>query len=330
MTGIRIRSLLAGVAVLLAAAHAAVAQDRITIQVGYGPGGGYDGVARAIAGLLPDHLPGAPDIIVENVPGAGSLALARMVMADDNRRGRRIATIASALALAPVFEPERTDFDPRAVHYIASMSNAASYCIASRASGITSLQQLLETPGVRIGATGRSSSTYTFPAALGRALGGQFEIIVGFAGGPEIDLAMVRGDIDARCGIGLETIIETGLGEEAVIVAELAGSPRNEVEGVDFALDRVADPDLRAALALVFASSSIHHPFVMAPETPLEHVAAMRAAFAAMVASPAFEALNATRDVPFAPTLGDDLVARIEAILGQPDHIRALARTLVE
>jgi tripartite-type tricarboxylate transporter receptor subunit TctC len=330
MTGIRICSFLAGVAMMLAAGLPATAQDRITIQVGYGPGGGYDGVARMIAGLLPDHLPGTPDIIVENVPGAGSLALARMVMVDANRRGTRLATIASALALSPVFQPETTDFDPRAVHYIAALSNAASYCIASRASGITDLRGLLDTPGVRIGATGRSSSTYTFPAALGRALGGQFEIVVGFAGGPEIDLAMVRGDVEARCGVGLETINETGLRDDTVIVAELAVSPRNEVEGVDFALDLVTDPDLRAALALVFASSSIHHPYVMAPQTPPEHVATMRAAFAAMVASPEFAAVNAARDVPFAPTVGADLVARIEAVLDQPDHIRELARTLVE
>jgi hypothetical protein len=330
MTGLRLGSLFAGFALCLAFAQSALAQNRVTIQVGYGPGGGYDAAARTVAGLLPAHLPGTPDVVVENVPGAGSLALARMVMVDDNRRGTRLATIGSSLVLTPIFNPESSDFDPLSVHYIAALGNAASYCVASRESGITTFQELLTRPRLRLGASGRTSNTYTFPAALRRALGAEFEIVVGFAGSAEIDLAMARGDIEARCGTGLDTIIEAGQEDRLNVIAELAPYPRGEIEGVDFALDFVTDPDLRTALSVIFSSNSLRYPIIMAPATPPDAVATMRSAFADMVASPEFAALNATRTIPYDPIVGTALLSRIEILLDQPDHIRSLIRSLVE
>lgn len=314
---------------LVCAGMPAIAQETLTIQVGYSPGGSYDGTARIVADYLAPHLPGEPNIIVENVPGAGSLVLARLLMADDNSDGGRIATVSSALLLNPVFEPDSTDFDPTEVHYLAAMSQAASYCIAHRQSGIETLQDLLEAPDARVGATGRRSTTYTFPSALKSALEGQYQIVVGFEGGSEINLAMERGDIEARCGISYESLLSAGMTESYNIIAELSVEPRGEMEGPVFALDEVADPQVRAALRLVFASGSVHHPYIAAPSTPPERVAELRAAFSAMTNDPAFVAANEARAVPFDPLVGDMLQSRIDELLSQPEDIQAIARELV-
>lgn len=311
------------------AAGAAVAQDRLTIQVGFSPGGSYDSTARIVAEYLPPHLPGSPDIIVENVPGAGSLVLGRLLMVDDNGDGERFATVSSALLLTPVFEPGNEDFDPTAVHYLAAMSQAASYCVTHRQSGIETLDDLLQSSDARVGATGRSSTTYTFPAALKNALDGQFQIVVGFDGGSEINLAMERGDIEARCGISYESLLADGMLDSYNIIAELSIEPRGEIEGPAFVLDRVEDPLMRSALRLVFSSGSVHHPYLAAPSTPPETVAALRAGFEAMVSNPEFLAVNAARAVPFDPLVGDALQARIADILSQPEEIQVLARDLV-
>jgi tripartite-type tricarboxylate transporter receptor subunit TctC len=306
------------------------AQERMMIQVGYGAGGGFDAVARIVAEHLPRHLPGSPDIIVENVPGAGSLVLARMVMADRNPRGTRIAMVGSALALLPVFEPDNAVFDPLAVHYLASMSSGASYCFADRRSGIETLEQLLASPHIRVGASGRQSTTYIYPAALRAALGGQFQIVIGFPGTADIDLAMERGDIHVRCGGGLDQIRDTGREDRVTVIAEMAVESQREIVGVTFALDLAPDQETRDALSLIFMSTSIHHPFIAPPATTPEAVATLRAAFRAMFDDPDFRELNARRLVPLSLRPGEEVEARIRAALAQPDHVQALARALVE
>ena len=69
-------SLVLGLAI--APAHA---EGLVTIKVGYSPGGSYDATARLVAEFLGRHLPGNPDVVVENDPGAGSLKLAKSFMA---------------------------------------------------------------------------------------------------------------------------------------------------------------------------------------------------------------------------------------------------------
>ena len=324
------RLLAAAMACLTIAAPPLAAQDRITIQVGFSAGGGYDAVARMIAEHLPRHLPGTPDMIVENVTGAGSLVLARMLMADTDTRGTRIATVSSALPLLPVFEPGNTTFDPLAVHYLASFSSAASYCVADRRSGIETLEQLIASPDARVGATGRQSATYSYAAALREALGGQFQIVLGFPGGADIDLAMERGDIQVRCGGGLDQLHATGRQDRFVVIGELAVEPQGEIEGPTFALDLAPDEDTRAALELVFFSTSVHHTYIAPPATSPEVVATLRAAFRAMFEDPAFLALNAERVVPFVPQSGEVVEARIREVLQTPEHIQARARELVQ
>ena len=101
--------------VLCLALPALAAAETLTLQVGYGPGGSYDEAARLLADHIGRHLPGTPTAVVENVPGAGSLKLAKMIMQSPVTDGSTIATVSSALALLPVFDPDNTAFDPRVV-----------------------------------------------------------------------------------------------------------------------------------------------------------------------------------------------------------------------
>lgn len=325
-----IRRLLELCAVLVLMASAAAAQDRIVFQVGYSPGGSYDANARLAAAHLGRFLPGNPEIVVENVPGAGSLKLARQTLAADNSGGGTIATVSSALALRPVFEPESEDFDPRDVPYIAAMSSVASYCVTLKSSGIDTLDQLLSDPDNKVGATGKGSTTYTYPAALRGALGGQFQIITGFKGGAEILLAMERGEVHARCGIGINTILRLGMEETHNIIAELAPEPTGEMEGPVFALDLAPTPEARAAMHLVFGPGAIHHPVIAAPSTPPEMVEALRDAFVAMHEDPQYQAENLAQNRFMTITRGDVVEAKIAELLEAPEEVKALARSYLQ
>lgn len=320
---------------LLAAALATVgvtsaeAQDQVTIRVGYSPGGSYDMIARLVADKLGSKLPGNPSVVVSNEPGAGSKKLAKLFQAAGATDGSELAVISSALALSPIFDPESTDFDPTKVHYIAALNNEGSYCITSKSSGITTVQQLL-TSEFKVGATGKDSTTYIFPAAIKKAFGAKFDIVVGFEGAAEIDLAMERGDLQARCGIGRTTLYQGDMMSRVNIVMEMAEAPTHDFEGVDFVLEHVTDPEIAAALRLVFSSNAIHQPFVVPPGTPPELVEMLRAAFVDMIADPTFASEAAARGIYYSLTPGAEVEAKIAANIAQPESVKALARSFAE
>ncbi len=303
--------------------------EQIQIMVGYGPGGSYDQAARLVADHLGRHLPGSPSFVVENVAGAGSMKLARMMMESAVVDGTEIATISSALALAPIFDPESEFYDPRKVHYLASMTNSASYCITPKGAGIDTLDDFL-TAQFKVGATGRDSTTYIYPAAIKNALQAQYQIVTGFASAAEVDLAMERGELQARCGIGITTLFTGDMIERYNVIAELSVDQKREIEGVPFLLDRVTDPEMNAALSLVFSSGNIHIPFIAPPETPDDVVASLRAAFVALKTDPEFIADAERRKFAQIITDGATVQAMIEGYLSSDPEVQNRARALVQ
>ncbi|KEO50801.1 Bug family tripartite tricarboxylate transporter substrate binding protein [Thioclava pacifica] len=305
------------------------AGDRITIQVGYGPGGSYDTMARLIADHLGRYLAGSPDIIVENVPGAGSLKLARLIETRGAADGSQIASVSNALALKPVFDPDTESFDPRNVRYIASASNESSYCVTPKNSGINSVEDFIAS-NAKAGATGKSSSTYTYVAAIKKAFDGKFDIVTGFGGGNEINLAMERGDVQVRCGISVTTLNQADTLDRYRILAELGTASRGSIQGEPFLLDLVKNPDDRAALSIVFAPTRMHHPYIVAGATPDAEVATLRAAFDALATDPEFLADAKKRGIVSTITDGATVEAYIAELLGSDPKILQRARELVE
>ncbi|PCD77936.1 hypothetical protein CLN94_01065 [Pseudothioclava arenosa] len=312
----------------LAVAAPVRAADTVALQVGYGPGGSFDIMARLFADHLGKHLDGNPTVVVENVPGAGSLKLARLIADKGATDGSQIGTISGALGLMPVFDPEG-GFDPANVRYIASASKESSYCITPKSSGITSLAEFVKSNG-KAGATGKSSSTYTYSAAIKAALGGTYDIVTGFGGGNEIDLAMERGDIQVRCGISLTVVGQADMLERYRILGEIGTVSKGPVTDEPFVLDMVSDPAERAALELVFSSTRMHHPYIVSKDTPEETVMALRKAFAETAADPAFLADAETRGVVVDLTDGGEVEALIEGFRNADPAILQRAREMVQ
>jgi len=317
------------VAALALAAPVIAEAETLTIQVGYGSGGSYDEAARLIADHIARHLPGTTEVVVENVPGAGSVKLAKMVMASTVTDGSQIATVSSALALLPIFDPESTDFDPTKVHYLVSMTNSASYCITPKASGIDSFDAFLS-QDFKVGATGKDSTTYTYPAAIKNALGAKYEIVTGFESAAEVDLAMERGEIGARCGIGLTTLSKGDMMDRYNVVVELSPTPKHELADVPFLLDRAPDEATRKALELVVSSSIVHLPFIAPPATSEEALAKLRAAFDGLAADPDFAAAAKAQGFELIMTSGPKVEELIRGFLAADPAVKEAARALVQ
>lgn len=103
---------------------------RITLFVGYAPGGGYDTYARTFARHVPKHIPGTPDVIVKNQPGAGSMKLASYLFNSAPKDGREIGAVGREIPTATLLKTKNANFKSAEFNWIGSLASGETFCIA--------------------------------------------------------------------------------------------------------------------------------------------------------------------------------------------------------
>ncbi len=148
------------------AAPVAHAQDyyagkTLTFLVGGNPGGGYDVYARAIARHISRHLPGAPQTVVRNQPGAGSGTAAAAIYNTAPKDGTWIGVLFPGVIMGPILDPKsRLTFDPSKFIYIASADSGTRVCITGRKSSIKTMKDALERRAI-MGASAAAAQAVT-------------------------------------------------------------------------------------------------------------------------------------------------------------------------
>jgi hypothetical protein len=159
----RVWTSLAGAALLAATLVPARAADPVAdfyagktlrILVGFGPGGGYDLYARTLGRYLGKYIPGEPAVVVQSMPGAGSLKVVNWLYNAAPRDGTVLATFARGIVFEPLLgHTEGTQFDAARFNWIGSISNEVSVCALNAASGIASFAECV---GSRSGSARRA------------------------------------------------------------------------------------------------------------------------------------------------------------------------------
>src|SRR5262249_15388948 len=198
------RALIAAVLAGLAAHGDPVADfyagKTLRILVGFSPGGGYDLYARTLARYLGKHIPGGPTVVVQNMPGAGSLKVVNWLYNAAPRDGTALATFARGIVFEPLLgHPEGTQFEAARFNWIGSISNEVSVCALNSASGIRTFADMQAKP-FRIGASGIGADSDIFPVVIRNLFGLPMRLVAGYQGGADMVLAMERREIDGRCG----------------------------------------------------------------------------------------------------------------------------------
>jgi tripartite-type tricarboxylate transporter receptor subunit TctC len=264
----------------------------ITIVVGFPPSGGYDASARILALHMRKHIPGTPNIIVQNMPGAGSLVAANNVYNSLPRDGTVIGIFADAAPLAPLWKIKGALYDPAAINWLGSM--------ASRGTGIALVRS--DTPirtiddarkrEVLVGATGPNDSSSLYPRMLNDLAGTKFRIVQGYRGGPEVDLAIERGELEGRLGTSWLFLnhdrpdwVKTGF---VRIILQLSLVHNPALADVPIVTDLAANDEDRQIMQLIFGVHRFLRVFSLAPGVPADRLQALRAAFDKTMTDPAF------------------------------------------
>lgn len=286
--------LAATLSLLIASATHAPAQTpyagkTITIVAGTKAGDVYDLYARMFAQFMPKYIPGNPNIIVQNMPGAGSMIAANFVYNVSNPDGLTMGAIFPALYFDQVVQRPEVKFDWSKFAWIGSpvTSNHLLYMRAD--SKFKTIHDVVNaSPAPKCGATGTSSTAYYVPKLLDEVIGTNFEIVLGYQSGQDIDLAVERSEVICRAFtitafFAREPFI-TWRKKNFVNVLMQTGRKRDprlkDTPTIYELMDKYKTPEAGRNLAtLVLAAGDFGRPYVMPPNTPPEQVKIIREAF---------------------------------------------------
>ena len=337
----RLRTLLARLLglVLLCCGGSAVAQNAadfyasrpLTLLVGSAPGGVTDTSARIIAGYLEAYVPGQPTVIVQNMPGGGSVTMANHLYRSGNRDGSVLGYALPAVILAQLMEPNRAKYDGRELSWIGSAITAANSITVLDAAPATTVAGARETE-IIIGATGRGSLLYQLPAIASELLDLQLRIITGYQGSAEIALAMERGEVHGQAsGMDYWSLSRPDWLAEGRLSHLLYIGPEDErTAGAPHLGDLVSTPRDKALVALLEIGPNMGWPLFGPPDVPADRLAALRQAFDDVMSDEDFsDDILAAMRAPLRPTTGAELAAIATSALDTPDTVVTQAKELL-
>lgn len=319
-----IAALTAGVAP--GAARAAdFAGKSLKVVVGMPPGGGADAYARLLQRHIVRHLPGRPTIVVQNMPGAGSLrSVQSMATAPDD--ATTIVTFTSTLLVDALLSPEQTKVDFREFRFIGSISEDTRVCYIRVGFGPGSIADLKKDKQFIFAAT-----TASLPEALmvRNLLGLNMRIVRGYAGSADKRLALEKGEADADCGGW--TSLPPSWRNGSVVNVFVRVSPAL-LPGMDprvpYGGDLIATADDRRIFEFLTSYTRIGRPFMIKKSAPADQLQVLRAAFDAAVADPDMKAEAEKMEMTVMPISGAEVDRQIAQMSATPPQLIARARAL--
>jgi tripartite-type tricarboxylate transporter receptor subunit TctC len=298
------------------------AGKQITLLVGTGPGGGYDAYARLVARFMKPHIPGQPNIVVQNMPGSAGVRAAGYMYNAARKDGTFIATTPADYLLAELWNREHMRFDSRRFGWLGTVSTITDVLAVFRSSGVQSIADARANE-LTIGATAVIATNSLQPALANALLGTKFRIVKGYDGGSDpMTLAMERGEIDGRANSWASwKLLRPSWIEQNRLSFLLQFGPKaaDLPPDVPAMADLVTTPRDKAFVSMLDITQHIGRAMFTTPDVPGERLAALRAAFDATMADPAFVAEMTRLAFDLRLQKGADLQAAIELVMQQRD-----------
>jgi tripartite-type tricarboxylate transporter receptor subunit TctC len=303
----------------------------VTIVVGFSPAGGYDVNARMLARHLGRHIPGNPNIIVQNMPGAGSLTSVRHLDANAPKDGTVLDIFNPGLVTQSIVAPEKVNVDFRQVAWVGIITPDFRVCYGFGPDGVKSWADMMSRKEFILGSTARGSGNYINGATLKYVFKAPVKQILGFPGSAEQRIAIERGELDGDCG-SYSSIPAAWINEKkAHPFVRFTEKRLPEIPESAAFIDTFAKTDQQIQLLSVLnAADQIGRPFIMSKQVPPERLATMRRAFNDTMKDPAFLADAEKQQLPVNPLTGEEAEAVIAKLAGVSREIAAQARTIYE
>jgi tripartite-type tricarboxylate transporter receptor subunit TctC len=287
----------------------------VRIVVGFSAGGGYDTYSRVIARHLGRHVPGKPTVIVENMPGAGSLIAANYLYKVAKPDGLTIGNFAGGLVLGQVLGQPGIEFDARKLEWLGVPSREVCVCALTKASGVTSVATWMAAKKpIKLGGVGPGTSTDDAPRVLAATVGLPIQLVRGYKGTAEIRLAAESGELAGGCWQweSVKSTWRQGLESgEVSVVLQIGAKPLPDLPNVPIASSLAKTEEARQLInAGIIVPTEIGRLYALSPGIPADRVQTLRAAFVATMRDPEFVA-DAKRSKLEIDSLGGEELTRL-------------------
>jgi tripartite-type tricarboxylate transporter receptor subunit TctC len=311
---------------------------QIRIVVGLSSGGGYDRAARLIARHMGKYIPGNPDLVVQNMPGAGSVTAANYVWGVAKPDGLTLLAPHNNFYLTQLSEQKEVKFDLPKFNWIGSLENDDMMIFARADAPFNSMSEIVKqkvTP--KCGSTGVGSSDYVMSKILEETIDARIQHVTGYPGSSEIAIALERGEV--QC-MGLT--ISTYYGREPFLtwmkskfVRFLAQSGRKRDSRVEEAptiyelMDEFKTPATKRRVAeAMLQGGEWARPLLAPPGTPADRVATLRAAHQKVAKDPDLIAEAKKMRIDVTPLTGEKLQGMAKEVMNQPPEVVAQIKKL--
>ena len=306
----------------------------VRIVVAFSAGGGFDAYSRMIARHMGKYIPGNPNIIVENMPGAGGLIAGKHLYNLAKADGLTIGNIHGNLVMGQILGREEIDLDTRKFEWIGVPVKDTGICTFTKASGITSMEQWMtsRTP-VKLGGTAPGDATRDIPKILKVALNLPIQLIEGYKGGAEIRLAAEAGEAGGFCWAWdaakalWSNALESG---DATVVLQIVLKPHPDLPRVPLAIDYARTDEARELIdAGIHKMQVILRSYVLPPGAPKDRVQVLRRAFRETMKDQEFIADANKSKLGVDPVTGEEVEEIVRVLFKlRPDTVARLKEVL--
>jgi tripartite-type tricarboxylate transporter receptor subunit TctC len=333
------RALLAGAVAAAIAAPAAAQQadfykgKNVIVYIGFAPGGGYDYYGRLVARHLGKHIPGTPNVVAQNMPGAGSFTAANFLFAAAPKDGTALGVVTQTVAVEEALKTPGANYKSAQFNWIGRATSILEVQLTGEKAKATSidLAKQFETP---VASTGSGSPSEGFPRLMNALYGTKFKIITGYQGSNEGMFAMEKGEVDGAL-TSWNTLKRTRsepLKEGKIHVLVQYGLTRSpDLKDVPAVVELGQTPEAKAILSFYASGAAVGRSVFAPPGVPADRVNTLRRAFDAMLKDADFLAEVEKLGVEFDPASGEEMQKLIaETANVSPDTVKRMQEILAK
>jgi tripartite-type tricarboxylate transporter receptor subunit TctC len=297
----------------------------LSLIAGFPPGGGYDSYVRVLARHFGRFVPGHPFMIPSNMPGAGSLTSANYTYAKAVNDGTVMAMFASSAVMEPLLDNKSAAFDPAKFSWIGSMSQQVTYCgVWQSPTAAKSFDEMM-TKRTIFGAGAPAATTFQHPTILKNVLGANIQVIPGYPGSRELNLAMHRGEVDGVCSVDASSIrsqwpddVSSG---RLKLVIQMGNKTSKEFGDIPSVFDYAKTDEQRAVFEVLFKQLLLGRPLAGPPGVPPDRLRALREALTATLKDREFLADAAKVGLEIDPASAEEVEELLKRYAAYPPEI---------
>ena len=306
----------------------------VTLIVSSAPGGGYDTLSRAIAKHIGRQIPGTPNVIVQNMAGAGGIVATNYVYSIAPKDGLTFAGLQNNTPFEPLLGTKAAHYDATKFNWLGSPSVEIGLLAVWHATPVDTIEQA-KTRELTAGSSGSTSAPSFYARLLNDLLGLKIKVIAGYPGQTQAFLAMERGELDSY-GLTMWSALTSTkpdwIAQKKVKYLLQYGPEKvRELPDVPVLRDLLTTDDDRTLLTAAEGPLLLGRPFALPPGVPADRVEMMRKAFKATIADPDFIADARRQQIDISsPRWGEQFQQDLERIYRTPPHIVARLRRIAQ